>query len=255
MLNIRSWPIRLDRAVFMGGAAAVTALAWLSLGRLGSAMLPSSMARHTHSHDSTGFAAAFLMWTVMMIAMMLPSALPFVFAFGAEHRKRRARNLPYVPAGVFLAGYFAIWTFFSAFAALLQQALHRAALIASTMNIASSVGAGAILIAAGIYQWTPFKDACLRHCRSPLAFLLSDWREGSPGAFRMGVDHGLFCLGCCWLLMALPFAAGVMSLLWMAAITIFVLVEKAAPGGQWFGKIGGAALVGAGTWMVASVSR
>jgi predicted metal-binding membrane protein len=244
MLDIRSWPMRLDRSVFLGGAAAVTALAWFSLLRM-----------NFHSHHSIDFTATFLMWTVMMIAMMLPSALPFVFAFGAEHRKRRARNLPYVPAAVFLGGYFAMWTAFSAIAALVQQALHRAALLSSTTTGTNSVFAGGILIAAGVYQWTPFKDACLRHCRSPLSFLLSDWREGSLGAFRMGIDHGLFCLGCCWLLMVLPFAAGMMNLLWMAAITVFILVEKAAPGGLWFGKIGGAALAGAGLWMIASVGR
>ena len=104
-------------------------------------------------------------------------------------------------------------------------------------------------------QWTPFKDACLQHCRSPLSFLLRDWREGSLGAFRTGIDHGLFCLGCCWLLLALPFVAGVMNLLWMAAIAAFILAEKVAPGGQWFGKIGGAALAAAGLWMITSVSR
>jgi predicted metal-binding membrane protein len=186
---------------------------------------------------------------------MLPSALPFVFAFGAEHRKRRAGNLPFVPAGVFLSGYFATWTAFSAVAALIQQALHRSALLSPMMTATSSVFVSGILIAAGVYQWTPYKEACLRHCRTPLSFLLSDWREGSLGAFRMGIDHGLFCLGCCWLLMALPFAAGVMNLAWMAAITVFILIEKAAPGGPWFGRIGGAALVGVGTWMIASMGR
>ena len=239
MLDIRYWPIRSDRAIFVAGAAAATFLAWFYLVRLAA-----------HSHHSADFAVAFLMWTVMMMAMMLPSALPFVFAFGAEHRRRRARNLPFVSAGVFLAGYFALWTAFSAVAALLQQALHP-----PMSSATSSVFAGAILVAAGIYQWTPFKDACLRHCRSPLSFLLSDWREGGLGAFRMGVDHGLFCLGCCWLLMTLPFAAGVMNLMWMAAITVFILVEKAAPGGRWFGRIGGALLVGVGTWMVISFAR
>ena len=253
MLNIRSSPIRSDRTIYLAGAAAVTALAWFYLVRMAAEMGAFSGAPHVH--PAIDFPVTFLMWTVMMIAMMLPSALPFVFAFAAEHRKRRARNLPYVPAGVFLAGYFAIWTAFSAVAAWLQLALHRGALLSPMMNATSSALSGAILIAAGVYQWTPLKNACLRHCRSPLAFLLSDWRDGSFGAFRMGIDHGLFCLGCCWLLMALPFAGGVMNLMWMAAITLFVLIEKAAPGGLWFGRIGGAALAGTGTWMIASVSR
>jgi predicted metal-binding membrane protein len=255
MLDVRSWPIRRDRAIFVGGAAAVTCMAWCYLARIASAMSPSSNAGHVHSHHPIEFVATFLMWTVMMIAMMLPSALPFVVAFGTEHRKRRAHNLPYVPAGVFLGGYFAMWTAFSAIAALLQQALHRSALLSPMMTATSAVFAGCILIAAGVYQWTPFKDACLLHCRTPLSFLLSDWREGSLGTFRMGIEHGLFCLGCCWLLMVLPFAAGVMNLMWMAAITVFILIEKAAPGGQWFGRVGGIALAGAGAWMIASASR
>ena len=227
-----------DRAIFLSGALGVTLLAWMHL------------AREKHAHEPTAFVASFAMWTVMMIAMMLPSALPFTFAFGAEHRRRRARNLPYVPASVFLAGYFAIWTAFSAVAASIQLLLQRGALLSSSMSLASSVVAGLTLIAAGAYQWTPFKNACLRHCRSPLGFLLSDWREGWTGAFRMGIGHGLFCLGCCWMLMLLPFASGLMSLPWMAAVTVFVLIEKAAPGGEWFARIGGAALAGAGAWIM-----
>jgi predicted metal-binding membrane protein len=253
MFNVRSWPIRRDRAIFLAGAIAITGMAWFYLVQASSEMGAS---RLVHSHQSFDFTATFFMWTVMMIAMMLPSALPFVFAFGLdEHRNRRVRDLPYVPASVFLAGYFAIWTAFSAVAALVQDALHRGAMLSPMLNAVSSVFAGSILVAAGVYQWTPFKDACLRHCRSPVTFLLSDWREGSLGAFPMGVDHGLFCLGCCWLLMGLPFAAGVMNLTWMAAITAFILVEKAAPGGQWFGRIGGAALVSAGAWMIIVFSR
>lgn len=248
MFSAESWSIRSDRAVFVAGAVVITGLAWFYMFRAASGMNMSAAGR-MHSH-AFHFTATFLMWTVMMIAMMLPAALPFVFAFGFEHRSRRARGLPYVPASIFLAGYFAIWTAFSALAALVQWLLHRGALLSPMMTATSSVFAGGILVAAGVYQWTPYKDACLRHCRSPLTFLLSDWREGRLGAFRMGIDHGLFCLGCCWLLMALPFATGVMNLAWMAAITVFILIEKAAPGGQWFGRIGGATLVGAGAWMI-----
>jgi predicted metal-binding membrane protein len=240
MAESRSLWINRDRMIFLAGAAGISAVAWLYLAR---------MARG-HMHGSADFGIAFVMWTIMMIAMMLPSALPFVWAFGGEHRRRQEHNLPYVSAAVFLAGYFALWTAFSAFAAALQQALHDTAMLSARMSAASSVFAGAILLAAGIYQWTPFKEACLRHCRSPLSFLLSDWREGSWGAFRMGVDHGLFCLGCCWLLMLLPFAGGVMNLAWMAAITGFILIEKAVPGGPWFGKVAGAALAFAGIWMM-----
>jgi len=227
--------------IFLAGAGGLSAVAWLYLARIG----------HGHVHGPASFEIAFVMWTIMMIAMMLPSALPFVWAFGGEHRRRRQQNLPYVSAAVFLAGYFALWTAFSALAAALQQTLHDAAMLSPRISTTSSIFTGAILLAAGIYQWTPFKESCLRHCRSPLSFLLSDWREGSWGAFRMGIDHGLFCLGCCWLLMLLPLASGVMNPAWMAAITVFILIEKAAPGGQWFGKAAGAVMAGAGLWMMA----
>lgn len=240
MAESRNLWISRDRMIFLAGATGVSGAAWLYLAR---------MARG-HSHGSADFGIAFFMWTIMMIAMMLPSALPFVWAFGGEHRRRQEHDLPYVPAVVFLAGYFALWTAFSGLAAALQLALHDAAMLSARVSAASSVFAGAILLAAGVYQWTPFKAACLRHCRSPLSFLLSDWREGSWGAFRMGAEHGLFCLGCCWLLMLLPFAGGVMNPAWMAAIAVFILIEKAAPGGPWFGKAAGAALAFAGIWMM-----
>ena len=231
-----------DRMIFLGGAAGITGLAWLYLAR---------MARG-HVHAAADFTVVFLMWAIMMIAMMLPSAMPFVLAFGGEHRRRQARNLPYTSAVVFLAGYFALWTAFSAIAAALQQFLHHGAMLSVRIAAATPLFAGTIVFAAGVYQLTPFKDACLRHCRSPLSFLLSDWREGAWGAFRMGMGHGLFCLGCCWLLMLLPLAGGVMNLGWMAAITAFVLVEKGAPGGPWFGRVAGVAMAGAGLWMMAA---
>lgn len=254
MLNsLPSW-LRRDRVVFLAGAFAVSALAWVYLVRMTSAM-GSAEVGLANVPRAFGLISAFLMWAVMMVAMMLPAAIPFVFAFGFEHRKRREHNLPYIPAGVFIAGYFAIWIAFSAVAAVIQDLLHRGSLLSPMLTATSSVFAGGILIAAGIYQWTPLKEACLRHCRSPLTFLLSDWREGSVGAFRMGVEHGLFCLGCCWLLMALPFAAGVMNLAWMAAITAFILIEKAVPGGEWMGRIGGAALAAGGAWMIVAFIR
>ena len=241
MAKSRTWGIGRERLIFLAGASGVSGAAWIYLTKM-----PGG-----HVHGRAVFPVAFIMWTIMMIAMMLPSALPFVMAFGGEHRRRRERNLPYVPAGVFLAGYFALWTVFSALAAALQQVWHREAALSA--RIPATLFGGAILVAAGGYEWTPFKQACLRHCRSPLGFLLSDWREGFWGAFRMGVDHGFFCLGCCWLLMLLPFAGGLMNLGWMAAITGLILVEKAAPGGPWFGRVAGLAMAGVGVWMMAAL--
>lgn len=235
----RAWPLDRDRSILLGGAASITSIAWLSMLR---------MAAHTHhaGHIHPGAAmdsgATFLMWAVMMVAMMLPSTLPFAFAFSAEQERRHALEMPLVPTVFFLLGYFAVWTGFSLVCAALQEWLHSQALLSSTMSLSSRVSAGALMIAAGAYQWTPMKNACLRHCRSPLTFLLSDWREGAAGAIRMGAGHGLFCIGCCWMLMLLPFAVGVMNLLWMAGISAFLLLEKAAPGGEPTGRVCGALL-------------
>jgi predicted metal-binding membrane protein len=151
---------------------------------------------------------------------------------------------------MFGAGYALAWTAFSAAAALTQLALHRAAVLSLEMASTSAVMGGTLLMIAGAYQWLPLKGACLIHCRSPLAFLTHEWREGAAGALRMGLRHGLYCVGCCWALMSLLFVAGVMNLLWVAAITLFVLVEKLAPRGAQLGKVAGAALFTWGGWLL-----
>jgi predicted metal-binding membrane protein len=235
--------------MLLGGVVAISALSWLYILRM--AWNP------VHSHGAGGvpaFAVAFAMWTVMMIAMMLPAASPFVLAFAAVQRKRNNDQV-YGPVSIFLTGYFFIWTVFSGLAALIQQALRGAALLSPALTSTSAIFAGGLLVAAGVYQWTPLKNACLRHCRSALGFVLAEWREGASGAFLMGVEHGIFCLGCCWALMALPFAAGVMNLFWMAAITVFILIEKAAPAGEWVGRVAGGALIVWGGWMITAAIR
>ncbi|MGB5734722.1 MAG: DUF2182 domain-containing protein [Thiohalocapsa sp.] len=175
------------------------------------------------------FWLTFVMWAVMMVAMMLPSAAPMVLMFATVNRKRRAQQRPYVPTFVFAAGYVAVWTLFSALVTLAQWPLHHWALLTPMMDNASATMAGLVLIAAGVYQWTPWKDACLQQCRSPLGFLMTEWREGAGGAFLMGLKHGWFCVGCCWALMLVLFAVGVMNMLWVAIITLFVLAEKLFP--------------------------
>jgi predicted metal-binding membrane protein len=147
---------------------------------------------------------------------------------------------------MFLLGYFVVWTLFSVVAVVAQWGLHAAALLSPTMVSTSSILGGVLLIAAGVFQWTPLKHACLNHCRSPLGFLMTEWREGKGGALVMGVKHGSYCVGCCWILMALLFAAGVMNLLWVAAIAAFVLTEKVLPRGDLVGRIAGGVLVLAG---------
>ena len=161
------------------------------------------------------FWLTFVMWAVMMVAMMLPSAAPMVLMFATVNRKRRSQQRPYVPTFVFASGYVAVWILFSAVVTLVQWPLHHWALLTPMMDNASAIMAGLVLIIAGVYQWTPWKDACLNQCRTPLGFLMTEWREGAAGAFLMGVKHGFFCVGCCWALMLVLFAVGVMNMLWV----------------------------------------
>jgi len=193
----------------------------------------------------------FLMWAEMMVAMMIPSAAPMVLLFAMVQRKRREQQRPFVPTALFLLGYLAVWTGFSALAAVAQWILHAQALLSPRMVGTSPLLGGAILIAAGVFQWTPLKHSCLAHCRSPLSFLLTGWREGPHGAFAMGLKHGAYCTGCCWFLMGLLFVAGVMNLWWIAGIALFVLVEKIAPRGGILGKAAGLLLVAWGVWVLA----
>lgn len=236
-----------DRAILLGGCAAITAVAWFYLLRMAPDVHPSG---HVHSHSAMDAGALFAMWTVMMVAMMVPSTVPFVLAFHAEQVRRRAQQIAAVSSAFFIAGYLATWTVFSGACAFLQEWLHRNALLSPAMSAASPIFSGAILIAAGAYQWSPMKNACLHHCRTPFSFLLSEWREGVTGAFRMGAEHGLFCIGCCWMLMMLPFAAGVMNLVWMAGLTVLLMMEKAAPGGERTGRISGALLLSLGAGVI-----
>jgi len=190
----------------------------------------------------------FVMWTVMMVAMMTPSAAPVVLIFAGMQRKQTGRRLP-LGLLVFGAGYLLVWSGFSAVAAAAQWALHQAAMLSPVMTAASPWVGGGILIVAGIYQLTPSKRACLTHCQSPLGFLMSHWRNGTAGALRMGVAHGAYCLGCCWALMCVLFVVGVMNLVWVAALSVFVLVEKVSPAGQTIARLAGAAMVAAGVLM------
>ena len=169
---------------------------------------------------------------------------------------RREQEHPYVPTGVFLSGYLLVWSGFSAAATLANWGLHANSLLSSMMGTStSSYLGGALLMTAGAFQWSPLKSACLTHCRSPLGFLMSDWREGTGGALRMGLRHGAYCVGCCWTLMGLLFVLGVMNLLWIAALAAFVLLEKVAPGGRRFSRGTGLLLFGWGALMAAGVLR
>jgi predicted metal-binding membrane protein len=171
--------------------------------------------------------------------------------FAAAHARRRERGVPTLVL-LFALGYLTIWLGFSAGATIAQWALHRAALLSSTMAVRSPRLAGALLVAAGAYQLTPVKRSCLRHCQTPLDFLMHHWREGAVGAFQMGIRHGRYCLGCCWALMAVLFAVGVMNLVWVALLTVFILVERFGRVGTRVARVGGAAMVGLGVLLIAS---
>jgi predicted metal-binding membrane protein len=186
---------------------------------------------------------------VMMVGMMGPSAAPMILVFAAAQARRTASGAT-LSAGLFALGYVVVWTAFSWLAALAQWGLHEAALISDSMAVTNARLGGAVLIAAGIYQLTPWKGKCLMHCRSPLNFLMTHWREGMPGAFWLGASHGVYCLGCCWALMCVLFAVGVMNLAWVAALAVVVLVEKVAPKGIWLARASGAALIAYGALVI-----
>jgi predicted metal-binding membrane protein len=244
-----------DRLAVWGGLALITVLAWVYLLRMPmsaggdmSGMPGMKMAiSQPHPWMLADVATAFAMWTVMMVAMMVPTASPMVTIYARTVRARGAHAG--LKIAMFVSGYIVAWTIFSAAATLIQLALQKTALISANLAVAPVVG-GAILIAAGFYQVTPFKQVCLRHCRSPLGFFMTQWREGASGALTMGLKHGAFCVGCCWMLMGLLFAAGVMNLLWVALIAIFVLFEKVLPWERLVAYAAGLALIGAGLWMI-----
>lgn len=171
----------------------------------------------------------FVMWAIMMIAMMLPGALPMVLTFAAVSRSRRASGRPYVTTANFAGGYLLVWFVFSAIAAVAQWWLHLRMLLSADMTSRSALMAGCLLVVAGVFQFTRWKDTCLTRCRGPMEWILTRWREGQGGAWRMGIEHGVFCTGCCWALMMLLFVLGVMNLVWVAALTLLVCVEKLLP--------------------------
>ena len=253
--------LKKDRALVLAGILAVTALAWAYLFYLAWDMrqdmsagsMPGEMGlamTQVRAWTGVDFLLMFLMWAVMMTAMMVPTAAPMILTFAMINRKRQEQQEPYVPTVVFLLGYLAVWSSFAAAATAAQGGLNAAALLSPMMASSTPYLGGGLLLAAGIFQWSSIKYACLSRCRSPLGFIMTEWRDGSKGALTMGLRHGAFCLGCCWVLMALLFVLGVMNLLWIAALAGFVLIEKIAPSGRWVSRISGVALLLWGGWMV-----
>jgi predicted metal-binding membrane protein len=249
--------LRRDRVIVTAGLVLVAGLGWVYLAYLvrrmaGMDMSPGIAMPQMRTWGVVDLGLVFVMWAVMMVAMMVPSASPLILMVAAANRKRRGRDDPLVPTGVFLTGYLAVWTAFSVAATATQWGLHTTALLSPAMVGTSPVLGGLLLLTAGLFQFTSLKQACLTYCRSPLGFVMGHWREGSVGALRMGLEHGLYCVGCCWVLMVLLFVAGVMNLLWVAAISLFVLAERVLPKGALIGRFGGVALVVAALAMLRS---
>lgn len=195
----------------------------------------------------------FLMWAVMMVGMMLPSAVPMTLLYAGMVRKADRQGTPMAPIAAFVSGYLAMWVLFSVGATIVQWGLHEAAMLSPMMVARSQVLGATLLVVAGVYQLTPWKAVCLNHCRAPAHFMADHWRPGAWGAFRLGLHHGAFCLGCCWALMGLLFVGGVMNVLWIAAIAGFVFLEKVLPMSDWgiaLGWVAGIGLIVSGVGML-----
>lgn len=258
--------LRHDRWFLSAGLAIVVIMAWgwlfagAGMGMSGVEMTRMSFGESalmempimSPARWSVGYALVMLsMWWVMMVAMMLPSAAPMILLFTTVNRKQRDAGHPYVATSVFAFGYLAAWAGFSLVAVTLQWGFERTGFLSPALVATNSIFGGSLLLAAGVYQLTPIKHACLRRCRSPLGFLSSHWRRGARGALRMGLLHGAFCVGCCWFLMGLMFFGGVMNVYWIAGLALFVLFEKSVPAGHWLGYATGVALLAWGAGMLA----
>lgn len=206
--------------------------------------------------SASTFAYAFVMWAVMMVGMMTPSATPMILLYARVGRQAALDDKPFAATGFFAGGYLSAWVLFAALATLGQWLLEAALLLTPMLVSASRILSGIILISVGLFQWTPLKDACLRQCQAPLMFIQNHggFRRDAGGAYRLGLLHGLYCVGCCWALMALLFIGGVMNVLWIAAIAIFVLAEKVVPGGRMLSRIAGGLIVMAGLWQLVAMT-
>ena len=276
--------LRRQRTITLVGLAVLCGLAWLyiatgaALGMSAWEMTTLALFPHLEAVDATsgmamdgaamaatakagvpawGFttwATMIAMWWVMMVAMMSPSAAPTILLYARVHRHALARGQDHgklAPTGAFAAGYIAVWLAFSIAATGLYWALERSGAVSTIMmGLRDRWLAAAVLLAAGAYQFTSIKNACLSHCRDPAAFLSRNWRPHATGALRLGVMHGAICVGCCWALMALLFVGGVMNLVWIAGLALLVLIEKILPAGPWVGRFVGIVLIG---WSAATL--
>ena len=259
--------LRRDRAVVIVAIAVITALAWADLVWLAGDMAMGGMDMTGYRMIPAGrglmmpadapwrpieFGYVFVMWIVMMIGMMMPSAAPMILIYARVGRQAATQGKPFAASGWFAGGYLAAWAVFSLVATSAQWALERAALLTPMMESASNRLGAAVLILAGVYQWAPLKDACLSHCRSPLLFIQrhGGFHREPLGALTLGFRHGIYCIGCCWALMALLFVGGVMNLFWIATLAILVLFEKVVPFGRVVARAAGLVFIAGGVWLM-----
>jgi len=249
-----------DQLVVLASLAGMVVLAWLYLvylaATMGTAMsdmpgmaMGDAMTMSDARWDGVRFALTVVMWIVMMIGMMLPSAAPMILLFAVVQRRHAAR--PLLMTAVFVSGYVVVWSGFAVMGAAIQDALASAAILSQGLWLESAWPGGLLFLAAGAYEWSPAKSRCLDQCRGPLSFITGHWRPGAGGALRMGLEHGLYCLGCCWVLMLLLFVGGVMNLLWVAALASLVLLQKLVPGGHLLSRMTGVVMAAAGGILLA----
>lgn len=241
---------RVDRTGVLAGLAGTTAIAWIltvQLAKAASMPVASMDMAPAVPSPPPPFLFVSAMWAAMMVGMMVPSATPMVLAYADWTRRGTSGNRPAAVAS-FLSGYVVVWLGFSVVAAIVQAALGRGALLTPMGAISSPRLGATVLVFAGLFQLTPWKESCLRRCRTPVGFLIAEWRDGPRGAVVMGIRHGVYCLGCCWALMAVLFVVGTMHLVWMAAVAGFVLVEKLAPRSLRVSYAAATCIGGSGAW-------
>ena len=254
--EIRSAAIfRQSRIIVIVGIVILSVLAWGYMVYLGWDISAAdfSASHHTQDHHSTNFLFIFIMWSVMMVAMMVPSAAPTIIMFDTIVHKKHRNTYRFSPTIFFVAGYLVAWTVYSGFAAIAQLWLQNSALISTTMSKGTPIVSGILLVVAGLFQFSPLKYACLKHCRSPMGFFIIHWQDGQKGALEMGLRSGIYCVGCCWAIMVLMFVAGVMNIFWMAVLAVFILAEKLIPWGRRFSQLSGFLMIAWGLLSILSL--
>lgn len=243
-----------ERALIGAALFGITVLAWgyFFIPTPGTGMNAPMTMPGTDGLDVDMLAASSVMWAVMMVAMMLPSASPMILTYARVRQQKAVHGGTSIPTWVFVTGYLSVWIGFGLLAAFAQWGLYQSTLLSSAMSKVGPQLGGGLLITAGVFQFSGLKEACMTQCRTPLSFLMTEWREGAYGSLVMGLRHGAFCIGCCWALMLLMFVGGVMNLAWMAALTLYFLSEKLLPRPELVSRITGAALLLAGLAVMVS---